>query len=168
MPMSPHARGSSSAPHAAPSAPLTHAFHDLASMPDDLHAWVGSLAEDDVLDPTLALVLGVALQEWVANLVQHARWNHAPYVEITLDTSVDPLCCIVDDSSVGFALDQVLQERRQALSALPERGMGLLMLGSIADDLTYTPLGASKHRLRFCLRGGEPDGLDLTSPPPSV
>ena len=158
MPMSPVRRGTTSAP-------LTHAFHDLASIPDDLHAWLGTLADDGALDPTLALVLGVALQEWVANLVQHARWNHAPYVEISLDTSAEPLCCIVDDTSVGFALDRVLQERREAFAALPERGMGLLMLGSIAEDLTYTPLDATTHRLRFCLRRGEPDGLDLTSPP---
>lgn len=150
-------------PEAAP-VPLARAFGNLATLPDELNAWVNALAEAGRLAPADALVLGVALQEWVANLVQHATWHHAPFVEVLIDTATDPPGCTVDDTSVGFELDRAIEARRRSIEALPERGMGLLMLGSIADELSYAPHGPTHHRLRFRLRRDDSVGLDLTNP----
>lgn len=148
----------------ASSVPLTRSFFVLDSLPDDLHAWLDDLVAAGHLDPDTGLVLGVALQEWVANLIQHARWEQPPYVAVRIDHDGPALRCTVDDSSVGFDLDAALGERRESFTALPERGMGLMMLSAIAEDLHYTPLDACLYRLCFGIGGPDAPGIDFTHP----
>ena len=143
--------------------PQTQAFDDLMLLPDALRVWLGHLADSGRLDPEASMMLGVALHEWVANLAQHARWASSPRIVVSVDVLDGHLRCAVEDTSVGFDLAAVLLSRREGFEALPERGMGLLMLDALADGLRYEAVGPHRHRLSFGLRAcADEPGLDLT------
>ena len=120
-------------------------FSNLATLTDDAHAifdeWIGGMLEGDpVPDEALTLLrLKLAVHEWMANLVQHARFGvREPLIVLT----VNPLPsgeteCIIEDNSEGFDLRSTLEVRQNALHALPERGMGLLMLQACSKSLNY-------------------------------
>lgn len=143
--------------------PQTQAFDDLTHLPDALRAWLDHLADTGRLDPEASMMLGVALHEWVANLAQHARWSASPRVVVSVATHEGRLHCAVEDTSVGFDLASVLLDRREGFEALPERGMGLLMLDALSDGLRYEAVEPHRHRLSFGLRTSTDEpGLDVT------
>lgn len=145
---------------------LQYRFTNLGTLTDEVHAlfdeWVAAAFErDPASDEALTLLrLKLAVHEWMANLVQHARFGARPPV-VTL--TVSPLDdgdveCVIEDNSEGFDLDATLDARRDALHALPERGMGLLMLQACSKNLSYsaskTPPG---HRLAFIVADPDDD-----------
>jgi serine/threonine-protein kinase RsbW len=130
--------------------PLTFRFEDLSTVTDQVQASFASLlteAPDEHADALLHLQL--AVHEWVANLVQHARFgSDDTFVELVIVREADGFFCTVTDGSSGFDLDEQLEIRRAKLAALPERGMGLLMVFACATDLSYQRNGVG-NRLAF-------------------
>lgn len=98
----------------------------------------------------MMLHLQLAVHEWLANLVQHARFSAGPpHVQLTVDEDGDAVACTIEDNSEGFNLDEALEKRRQGLSPLPERGMGLLILFACASEIQYDRNRAGRNRLHF-------------------
>lgn len=151
-------------------------FTDLESLPEQLFSCLShwaEIAEGNGLlggsaDPLLQAQ--VALYEWMANLIQHASFGErAPLVQLDLELSKTGVGCAVEDNSDGFDFDAHLARRRDELNPMPERGMGLLMLASTAEDLRYDHLGPHRNRLSFQIpTGNDAPGIDLTVPPDDV
>lgn len=145
---------------------LQYRFTNLGTLTDDVHAlfdeWVAAAFEHDPAseDALTLLRLKLAVHEWMANLVQHARFGGC---DVAISLAVTPLPsgdleCVIEDNSEGFDLDATLDLRRDALHALPERGMGLLMLQACSKSLSYAcstrPPG---HRLAFVVADPDDD-----------
>jgi len=66
--------------------------------------------------------------------------------------------CRIEDNSEGFNLDAALDARRHALHALPERGMGLLILHACSKDLRYVQASLPpSHTLVFVVAAPDED-----------
>lgn len=144
---------------------LQYRFTDLQKLTDDTHAifdaWIDDASEGDpVSDEALTLLrLKLAVHEWMANLVQHARFAGTPVVSL----QVSPLPsgeieCVIEDNSEGFNLESTLEMRQHALHALPERGMGLLMLQACSKSLSYAKASPPPgHVLAFVVADPDDD-----------
>ena len=135
------------------------AFRNLGTVTDDVHAlfdgWDADGTMDASLDPTGALVLRLAVHEWIANLVQHAYFRREP--RIAMDIAFEPagVAVAIEDSSEGFDFAQQLGTQRALLDspAPSERGRGLLMLITCADDIGFRPASnGQSQRIAFAIR----------------
>ncbi len=154
---------------------VRYQFTDLDLLPDQLFACLNQWADaasgdglgstDSVLEPLLQAQ--VALFEWMANLVQHASFGErAPYVQLDLEFARTGVGCVVEDNSDGFDIASALARRRNELNPMPERGMGLLLLYSTAQNVRYDCLGPHRYRLSFWIpTHNTSSGLDLTTSP---
>lgn len=136
-------------------------FTDADSVIEDLHASV-----DEFFDPSHPLQvaqeedtvhqLKLALHEWVANLAQHAQFPQGFSVTLDVESDLDAACLNVKvfDTSTGFDLKAQLITRYKALQPLPLRGMGLLMVESLTEELTYVELPDGRYCLSFLMRFG--------------
>lgn len=154
-----------------------HRFCDLSTLAPDVHAlfdaWIDEATRDDEgrypsgdalpgPDALTLLRLKLAVHEWVANLVQHARFDgRPPLVTIRLDLVADGVLCEVEDNSDGFDLVAILHERQEHLEPMPERGMGLLFLQACTARLSYGPLSAGGHRLTIVVAPEQDAFVDL-------
>lgn len=144
----------------------TYAFTDFDRTVDRLHAicdaWSAEGAYSDVLGADGLHVLRLTLHEWIANLVQHAAFPDEREIVLTIGVDGDALRCVVEDTSAGFDFAGQL-ERQQALLSAPapsERGRGLLMLVTCAEELEYRRAAPGvRQRIAFALR--DPAGGDL-------
>ena len=144
----------------------TTAFTDPDRAVDRLHALCDAWAEDGPIPAVIGQdglhVLRLTLHEWVANLVQHAGWPGPFEIELSVDVEGETVRCAVEDTSAGFDFASQL-ERQKAILAAPapsERGRGLLMLVTCAEDLEFRPAGpGARQRIAFALR--DPAGGDL-------
>ena len=134
-------------------------FCDLDAVTDDVHALFDGWDDDGrmgrALDPTGALVLRLAVHEWVANLVQHAYFRRAPRIVFEVSFEANGVAVAIEDSSEGFDFAQQLGTQRAILSgpAPSERGRGLLMLITCADDVSFRPASdAHCQRIGFAIR----------------
>ena len=137
----------------------THTFTDLAAVTDGVHAlfdgWDADGTMARALDPTGALVVRLAVHEWVANLVQHAYFRRAPRIELTAEFFDDGLRCVIEDTSEGFDFAQQLGTQRALLDAPApsERGRGLLMLITCTEEIAFQPAGPGQNqRIAFSVR----------------
>lgn len=118
---------------------------DLEHAVERLHALFEEMEHEPVLplDAFTTEVLKLALHEWIANLVQHARFgDHAACIRLTISPEGEQVRCVVEDSSEGFDLATQLRRQQSALDLpgeVPERGRGLLMLEACAEGLLYSP-----------------------------
>jgi len=136
-------------------------FCSLDTVIEDLHSCL-----DGFFDPSHSLEvhkeedtlhqLKLALHEWVANLAQHAHFPEG--FAVTLDVESDPVESLlrtkVIDTSTGFDLKAQLVVRHKSLQPLPLRGMGLLMLESLTEDLQYVEIPDGRYCLSFVMRFG--------------
>ena len=68
---------------------------------------------------------------------------------------------MIQDNSDGFDLEEKIQERENGLRALPERGMGLLMLNAATESLNYQRADDGMHRLEFSVSADETPWLNI-------
>lgn len=159
--------------------PLQTEFDDLTTVVDNLHAlferWEAGTLSAPALDPVAREVLKLALHEWVANLVQHARFEgRPPLIRLRVLSEGRRTRCVVEDNSAGFDFVAAAAETRelQASSPVPtERGRGLLLLLGCTQNLSYRPspplggdgaLAGPWQRLEFWV---EPNGEGLEALP---
>lgn len=103
-----------------------------------------------------ACVSRLLVHEWVANLIQHADFlKTEPEIAIRFERAGGATRYVIEDNSSGFDLERYLQFRENSAEALPARGMGLMMISSCSDHLTYHRVGPQHNRLEFVLKPGE-------------
>ena len=128
-------------------------------MVDEVHDYVGKW-ESDHGSTDKALLLRIALQEWISNLLVHADFGDRP-IEVILDTWTvgDIVKCTVEDNSVGFDIgDENIDPT--SVEHDGDRGRGLWMIRQIASEgLSYEPIGKSRHKLTLSI-GDNPDLWD--------
>lgn len=144
----------------------TFRFHELDTLVEDVHAHFMILKNEgalhDFLEHDSFYRLQWAVHEWMANLVQHADFeNRTPEIQLQLHPSPHSVHCTIDDNSVGFDLHRELERRAKLLEPLPERGMGLLILESCAQELTYRQLHPTRHRLEFIVSTQQDPWLNI-------
>ena len=144
----------------------SYRFCDLDHVIDEVHAlfdaWAAAGTFGPVLGPEGVEVLRLAVHEWVANLVQHAAFPGEAEVRIEVRVEGDAVRCAVEDTSAGFDFARQLERQRSLLDAPApsERGRGLLMLVTCAEDLEFRPAAPeAPQRVAFALR--DPAGGDL-------
>ena len=156
---------------APPTVPAAH-FRDLDRVIDEVHALFDGWAEAATFAPALDAegldVLRLAVHEWVANLVQHGSFPGPGDVWLRVEAEGDAVRCAIEDTSVGFDFSAQVERQRAILDrpAPSERGRGLLMLITCADDLGYRPARAGvNQRVTFTVRGAADGALgDLFRP----
>ena len=115
---------------------LDRAIDEVRSLPDEWPAAQNAGGPDAETVQCVCLVL----HEWIANLHQHARFQASPpTVEIQLSFRDRQVFCSVLDNSEGFEIETHLPDEDDDPEALPERGMGLRMIKTCTDALSYTP-----------------------------
>lgn len=134
-----------------------HRFNDLALMIDQVHdlfdGW-DECACDSTYESERLYRAKLAVHEWLANLVQHARFPENPEVWLEVNSAESVLECVIEDNSEGFDLAGQLRSREKIADAFPERGMGLLLLHACAHDLSYSRKDDGWQRLRFRVSDG--------------
>lgn len=145
---------------------LTHRFSDPDTLIDRVHAVFASLERENALprwlDERTMHRLKLAIHEWLANLVQHANFNERrPDISITVKPGSGGVECVIEDNSEGFDLNGHLDANKDILDAFPERGMGLLMIKACTEDLSYSDLGDTRHRLKFVVSSEQDPWLNI-------
>lgn len=108
--------------------------------------------DNHVPDSQTAHSASLVLHEWIANLHQFADFaDRTPEVKISLTWEDRDLYCSVTDNSEGFDLDSHLPDETEDLDPLPERGMGLRIIRSCTESLSYGPTGEGLQRFEFSI-----------------
>lgn len=145
---------------------LTHRFCDPNSLIDRVHTLFERFENEKTLaqslDEDTLQRLKLAVHEWLANLVQHGNFDdRVPEITLTMQPVEQRVRCIIEDNSEGFDLDGHLSARNEVLDAFPERGMGLLMIKSCTEDLSYQELRDGYHRLEFIVAANQDPWLNI-------
>jgi serine/threonine-protein kinase RsbW len=125
---------------------LDRAINEVRSLPEE---WP---VADDPSGPDAETVQCVCLvlHEWIANLYQHAQFQaSSPTVEIHLSCEDRQVFCSVLDNSEGFEIESHLPDEDDDPEALPERGMGLRMIKTCTDNLSYAPTDDGLQCFKF-------------------
>lgn len=125
---------------------------DLDKLVEDGHDFFEKLEEAPWASLPLRALSHARLvtHEWLANLVQHADFDdRTPLVTIRAQLEHSRLRFVIDDNSSGFDFYGRLKSQAKKLGALPNRGMGLLMIGACSDELAYQSVHPSLNRLVF-------------------
>lgn len=127
---------------------LDRAIDEVRSLSDEWPAaWQDGTMDNETLHCTC-----LVLHEWIANLHQHAQFQKSiPMVEIRLTCEADRVACSVLDNSDGFDLESYLPAEDEDLEAFPERGMGLRIIKTCTDELSYTLTDDGLHRFDFII-----------------
>ena len=135
--------------------PIAREYSDLETALDDIRTTLTEWAEADTSAGPSADTLRhtrVVLQEWFANLLEHAHFgDRAPSVQIRLHTDDEDVHCVVLDNSEGFDFDGRLPPSSEPIDGLPERGMGLRIMDACTDALSYRPHADGLYRLEFSI-----------------
>lgn len=142
-----------------------HYFRDLDTIIDEVHGlfdgWETHLKTHESLTPDVVQLAKLAVHEWLANILQHADFkDRLPEVGVYISPCGDRLFCVIEDNSEGFDLEGYLEDNPKIKVVLPDRGMGLLMLRSCAEELKYARL-QGKQQLEFYIPSGEDPHLDI-------
>ena len=128
-------------------------FHDLTTLLDSVHQffnlWEQNYGPQSPVDPSIVSSARVAVHEWLANLVRHADFqDRKPEVSVSVVPDDQRLKCVIRDNSEGFNLNRQLQHQQATMQPLPERGMGLIWIFSLAEDIQYSTI-AGNQSLEF-------------------
>jgi len=93
---------------------------------------IGSKAGGDELTNAMVSAIGEAFN----NVVEHAYGTQGGDVELEIISDDDTMRVTLRDSGETFDIDAVADPD---LEALPESGMGLYIIRSFVDELSYTP-----------------------------
>ena len=131
---------------------------------DALHAQFDAWEDDGGLIQAIGAdglsVLRLAAHEWVANLVQHAAFPDPAELWLELAVVADGVRCEISDTSRGFDFMEQVDEQQVLLDepAPSERGRGLLMLVSCAEDLAFRQASdEAAQQIGFTVRAPEVD-----------
>jgi serine/threonine-protein kinase RsbW len=141
-------------------------FRDLDTLIEEVHRLFdeGDFAESlsPVLDAQSVDLMKLAVHEWLANLVQHARFEtDQPSVQFEVRPNGTMVECVIEDNSSGFNFGSHLSARRSLLEAFPERGMGLLMLNACTEGLSYRQIDENQNRLEFAVSANRDPWFDV-------
>ena len=133
-------------------------FDDFDHAIDLLHERLDDWDSDGTLTGIIGAdgvsVLRLMIHEWVANLVQHATFLGAHEIVLEIDAELDAIRCTIEDSSAGFDFAAQVEHQQAVLEAPApsERGRGLLMLVTCAEELAYRPAtNRKRQRVSFVL-----------------
>lgn len=127
---------------------LDRALDEVRSLPEE---WPAAQRNDGPDDETIHCVC-LVLHEWIANLHQHAQFQDSPpSVEIQLSWEDRHVSCSVVDNSEGFEIETHLPSEDDDPEALPERGMGLRIIKTCTESLSYTPTDDGLHSFDFII-----------------
>ncbi len=137
---------------------ITKRYSDLERAIDEVRAlldrWSGRQggAGEPVPDPQALRYAQLILHEWLANLLQHARFEErTPDVRIRVRTDGAGLTGWVTDNSTGFDLAERLRQQQSRSPSLPERGMGLRIIRACAADFSYRQDENGRYRFTFSI-----------------
>ncbi|MFT5142101.1 MAG: serine/threonine-protein kinase RsbW [Rhodothermales bacterium] len=141
-------------------------FGDLERIIDEVHVlfdhWGNSGIFSPAFDEDKVMLMKLAVHEWLANLVQHAHFGgRTPEIRMDIKPNGKRVRCVIVDNSDGFDLGDHLQEKRDSLPTLPERGMGLLILDAATEYMHYHRDGESCHRLEFSVSADQDPWLNI-------
>jgi serine/threonine-protein kinase RsbW len=94
----------------------------------------GDPGDEAVQELTNAMVSAVG--EAFNNVVEHAYRDQAGDVEIAITSDATTLRVVMTDRGSPFDIDEIPEPD---LAALPESGMGLFIIRSFVDDVSYQP-----------------------------
>ncbi|MEF8815156.1 MAG: ATP-binding protein [Salinibacter sp.] len=127
---------------------LDRAINEVRSLSEE---WPAS-SEIVTLDDETLHCTCLVLHEWIANLHQHARFQkNTPMVKIQLTCEAGRVACFVLDNSDGFDLTSYLPADDEDLEPFPERGMGLRIIETCTDELSYAPTEDGLHCFEFII-----------------
>ena len=134
---------------------LTKKYTDLDRAIDEVQSlsksWSAARLNGSLDDETIQCT-SLVLHEWIANLHQHADFrDDPPMVEVRLSQQEHRVYCSVTDNSEGFELDAHFPTEDDHLEPLPERGMGLRIIKTCTDDLSYTQTNDGLYRFEFII-----------------
>lgn len=134
---------------------LTKKYTDLDRAIDEVQSlsetWPTARLNGDLDDETIHCT-SIVLHEWIANLHQHAEFRDvSPVIAIQLSSQEHRVYCSVTDNSEGFDFDAHSPTEDDDLEALPERGMGLRIIKTCTDDLSYTQTDDGLYRFEFII-----------------
>lgn len=143
-----------------------HYFTDLETIVDDVHGlfdrWEEQHTEREAFPIESLLNARVAIHEWIANLQRHARFASVPpRVGLCISPNGEGLACVIEDNSVGFDLDAYFEEHASITRVLPENGMGLHWIRSLAQNLRYQKAPGGVHQLAFYVAANQDSCLDI-------
>lgn len=125
---------------------LDRALDELRSLED---AWSES-RENHVPDSDTIHLASLVLHEWIANLHQYADFeSRTPMVHIRGSAEDRDVMCSVVDNSEGFDLEGHLPVDPEETEPLPERGMGLRIIQSCTESLSYQTTEEGLQRFEF-------------------
>jgi serine/threonine-protein kinase RsbW len=114
------------------------------------------------VDGDLWLRLKLAVHEWMANLVQHADFDgSAQRVTLALGFDGQRFHCAIEDNSAGFDLTTQVLSQQTNLESCPERGMGLLMLQALSEDIKYLRSDNGICRIEFVVSASQDSWLNI-------
>jgi len=102
-------------------------------------------------DPQALRYAQLILHEWLANLLQHARFPDRPLITVRVESEKQCLCGLVTDNSTGFDIAAHLRRQRQSSESLPERGMGLRIISACSDTFSYNRGDNGRYRFEFSI-----------------
>lgn len=137
-----------------PSTTLDDFDHAIDQLHELLDEWDSDGTLTSVIGADGVAVLRLMVHEWVANLLQHATFLKDRKIDLEVEAEPDAIRCTIEDTSAGFDFATQI-EAQQAILEAPgpsERGRGLLMLVTCAEDLSYRPVGPQgRQRVSFKL-----------------
>ena len=141
-------------------------FRDLDLIIDQVHEifeqWIDDGSFSATPHPEMLEMLKLSVHEWMANIIQHAKFeDRQPEVVLDMTPNGKSIYCVIEDNSEGFDLNERLVIQQAALEALPERGMGLLILKTCTDHLTYTQVETGRFRLEFSVSADNDSCLNI-------
>lgn len=125
---------------------LDQALDEIRSIPEEWSAAQDGHGPADEMVHYASLVL----YEWIANLHQYAQFqDRTPTIKIRLSSQDRHISCSVLDNSDGFDLDEHLPAPDDDIETLPEGGMGLRIINSCTESLSYTATQDGHQRFEF-------------------
>lgn len=134
---------------------LTKTYTDLDRAIDEVRSLSGewpTFLENGTIDDETLHCTCLVLHEWIANLHQHAQFQKSsPKVKIRLTCEDSRVAGSVLDNSDGFDLASYLPADDEDLEPFPERGMGLRIIETCTDKLSYAPTEDGLHCFEFII-----------------
>lgn len=109
------------------------------------HAESYGFVEDQIAD------IRLAVDEAVTNIIKHAYQNDtSKEINITLKFSANQLCILLTDTGKTFEFETYeLPNIKNQIKQKKRGGMGVYLIHSLMDNVTYTRKG-QKNRMTMC------------------
>lgn len=143
-----------------------HYFINLDTLISELYTLFDQWEQEEYLDDDVKFrtfyLFRLATHEWLANLIQHANFQgERPQISFKASFEENRVQCIIEDNAEFFDLEGYLRQTPNVLDAFPERGMGLLILRSCTQDLSYTEVRPHVNRLSFLVSADQDPWLNI-------